>query len=1006
MNIKEKRLSRVRSENIQIIKHEPNSPSELIGRLIAYWTAQNGGILPRDRFLKLLAAVIKNPKQNTEPVCSILKLLQAQLTESEWNDLPVIIANRQLGSIVEFATDHLRQKVLEKEIQEAELKIKEEENLEKLRQEKHSSALNNLRIQFQSNFLNAKKFYNENLSQIITEKEYQGEKITFVKDWIIANIFNGNQSKPLPDRDQLAAIAEVNGHVQVVARAGSGKTATLVYRAYFMLKHCCINSSEILILAFNRKAAREIRKRLLVLIDWTTEAEIASELERRHKTAGRRSQFKLGEFEAAAVETVAKQRNINLPHTMTFHALAYAIVHPEESLLYDSTDENESQALSREFQEVIDECLKNNNFYNRVRKVMLSLFREDWERIVAGGYDKDKPELLKFRRSLPRESLGGIYVKSYGEKLIADFLYEHDIPHEYEYNHYWGKNNYRPDFTVFTSKKSGLIIEYFGLKGDPYYDRQILEKRYCWTDKKDWLLLEFFPEDISGNSRGDFLENLKNRLRQLGFACNKLSEEEIWLRVKYRAIDRFTKAVGGFVGKCRKQGRLPQDLLKKIENHNSTCPEERLFIHLAYELYHLYLQRLTATGKEDFDGLLMRSAQLVEQGTSGFSRQAGSGELFKMKHIFIDEFQDFSPLFHRLIRAIQKHNPAVDLFCVGDDWQAINGFAGSDLRFFNDFEKYIGKAQRLEMSTNYRSSKKIVLTTNTLMAGFGKFADVAKKISGQVLLADMSTFGPSVLERDRHKRDILTPILLRLIDSVLLADSSVVLLSRTNIVRCSAMSENQKLDGYLRHLRSFIPAEMWNRVSISTAHGYKGMEKSTVIVLDAIKRSYPLIHPTWFLSRILGDTLEKIIQEERRLFYVALSRAVDTLIILTDGNEKSPFMEEIEPDNSRFLERLDWNKYPPAKGISVSLIVNITGRTYDIKDALKASGYKYDVLPRPSWGKTFIAKGFSLSRLQSELWNHQADGLDVNISNELDEVLLQAKISNGYWTILVNKLAD
>ena len=59
---------------------------------------------------------------------------------------------------------------------------------------------------------------------------------------------------------------------------------------------------------------------------------------------------------------------------------------------------------------------------------MLAHFREDWDRIAKGGYDKSKEELLQFRRSLPRESLRGEYVKSFGEKVIADFLFEHDIP--------------------------------------------------------------------------------------------------------------------------------------------------------------------------------------------------------------------------------------------------------------------------------------------------------------------------------------------------------------------------------------------------------------------------------------------------------------------------------------------------------------------------------------------------------------------------------------------------
>ena len=64
--------------------------------------------------------------------------------------------------------------------------------------------------------------------------------------------------------------------------------------------------------------------------------------------------------------------------------------------------------------------------------------------------------LLRFRRSLPRESLGGEYVKSYGEKVIADFLFEHDIAYKYERNHWWSGINYRPDFTIFHDTQAAV----------------------------------------------------------------------------------------------------------------------------------------------------------------------------------------------------------------------------------------------------------------------------------------------------------------------------------------------------------------------------------------------------------------------------------------------------------------------------------------------------------------------------------------------------------------------
>jgi DNA helicase-4 len=100
--------------------------------------------------------------------------------------------------------------------------------------------------------------------------------------------------------------------------------------------------------------------------------------------------------------------------------------------------------------------------------------------LLQGGYDKSPEEMLRYRRSLPREGLDGTYLKSFGEKVIADFLFEHNIKYRYERNFWWSGVNYRPDFTVFTGDNQGVIIEYFGLQGDPDYD--------AMSDKKAQVL--------------------------------------------------------------------------------------------------------------------------------------------------------------------------------------------------------------------------------------------------------------------------------------------------------------------------------------------------------------------------------------------------------------------------------------------------------------------------------------------------------------------------------------
>ncbi len=587
-----------------------------------------------------------------------------------------------------------------------------------------------IRRNLEEDYLSTDKLYSSQYSDILPSKEYEKEKLDFVQSWV------GRNTEVKLDIDQVRVVSKHGTNIQVIARAGSGKTTTLVNRAIFLQRHCHISPNQLILLAFNRKAAEEIKERL------------------------------------------EKYFRDSIPHVMTFHALAYAIVHPEESLLYDDPSSN-SQAKSRSLQSVIDDFLRDPKFKDKIRALMLEHFRTDWERIVSGGYDREKGELIEYRRSLPNVSLRGEYLKSYGEKLIADFLFEHDIPYIYERNYWWNGVNYRPDFTVFLSAESGLIVEYFGLFGDSDYDELTEEKRKYWQQNHSWKLLEIIPRDISVE-REQFFSFFKQLLEANRVKCTHLTEDEIWNRIKNRAIDRFTGTVVGFIQRCRKISLTPDQLYNLIHSRNDLSSVEEQFLEISQYLYSAYLERLRATGEEDFDGLMQRAASSIREGQTIFERKSGKGDLRDIRYMFIDEYQDFSDLFLKLIEAIRSQNNQIEFFCVGDDWQAINGFAGSDLQFYENFQQYFSPSCELYIATNYRSSKAIVALGNALMEGLGKPAEPYKPDNGTILLGNLEDFTPSDREKERHNGDEITPAVLRLVSILLATDKNVVLLSRKN----------------------------------------------------------------------------------------------------------------------------------------------------------------------------------------------------------------------------------
>ena len=178
----------------------------------------------------------------------------------------------------------------------------------------------------------------------------------------------------------------------------------------------------------------------------------------------------------------------------------------------------------------------------------------------------------------------------------------------------------------------------------------------------------------------------------------------------------------------------------------------------------------------------------------------------------------------------------------------------------------------------------------------------------------------------------------------------------------------------------------------STVHKYKGLEKPIVIVADCVTRSYPLIHPNWIFTRIFGDSLDEIVEAERRLLYVGLTRAEGTLVIFTDQNTKSPFLRQLQ--QKKPFSAINWEQFPPFESSESRLTVKVgnqsangTAPTYKLKDVLKASGFSWQSTGWKGWTKNYPAKSLSIDGLKREIWVQQADGIEIRIYDERNKFL-------------------
>ena len=793
---------------------------------------------------------------------------------------------------------------------------------------------------FVTDYLSAESVYlANNRERLLTKDEYVGLREKYVSDWFAKHPV---KTQITPDENQTIAIGATSKNIEVVARAGSGKTATIVNRFRFLTENCHVDASSILLLAFNRKAAEELRGKIEKLIS-------------NHP-----------------------EKAIGMPYVMTFHALAYSIVHPLEKLIYDD-EEAGSQELSRAVQAIIDKRIKDVTWASKIKSVMLDHFKGNWEDIEAAGHNLSKEDRLVYLRSLPNQTLKGDYVKSFGEKVIADLLFENDVEYKYEKARYWTDGTiYRPDFTIATADNRQVIIEYFGLVGNSEYDLQIQRKEsYCRG--KDIPLIEVYPADVTGDLTSFTTELLKH-LKEEKVSYRRLSEDEIWERIKDRAIDEFTGAVKSFIGRCRKKDLSPAELEDLIQNYTSDLQTENTFLEIVSSIYAEYIRKLQDEHLEDFDGLMSRAVACVREGKTEFGKWDQRGDLKGLAFIMIDEYQDFSYLFDAFLKEIRSVCPKASIFCVGDDWQAINAFAGSDVQFFQQFTQRYKDSNRYYLRSNYRSKKEIVALGAKLMSR-GESKETIQAVRsgyGTVRIGYLNEFSNTPVEQSIHEDDFFTPAILRLVASILGLNKRVVFLTRTNdrfpaYFTPRVDTKGSRQEKFLASIQSFFTPDLRMRITASTTHKYKGKEEDVVIILDAMAGFYPLIHPTWVFQRVFGDTIEKLIEEERRLFYVAVSRAKDDLFILTTKDKESPFLSALGS-----LIKLNWNDYAPLKTDEASIKVEVCNQkgygsspTHSIRELLKADQYAWDA-QKKVWYRFFPQEGFDIEEILDQAWVKKA----------------------------------
>lgn len=695
-----------------------------------------------------------------------------------------------------------------------------------------------------------------------------------------ARIAEHLRAKLLLDADQARILASLAKTIRVTARAGSGKTRLLCAMSCFLVDQYGYKPDEILLLAFNKNAADELESRLIELLGVPA-----------------------------------------FPGARTFHSLAYGIAQPEENLVMDQGKEVSAMQLTALVQELLRESLDDET-----REQIYQLFRHEAELDQQTGSLLTGEARYDFRRSLKQFTLSGRSVKSAGEKYIDDFLFEHGVEAYYESPFRWDGGWYRPDFKIKTGAKTYVILEHWAVDPDRFdviasrawpegkqreYQQVAKKKREYWK-RKQVPLIETCAREC--NDREGFEEVLRQRLSEHLGSLQRLPRAELLERVVEIHLSNLAQFIAQAIQRSQKLGWDHAELASALSTYDAQTEREAFFHRLVLRVFRTYGAALKRQGKIDFDRLFNRAIALMQADPPRtiVSRKDTSLDLRKLRVCLVDEAQDLSPQFLRAIDCLRSLNPDLRLIFVGDDWQAINRFAGSSVELFTEkINNRFGKCAPATLATNYRSCAQIVEAGNALMRDQGRpanahhagFARIERVCYDQVWVEVRE--GQENYEMDAPFRPAggaaaIVKTIYQLVLPDLLAGKSVGVLFRNNSYCGVEIKEAERT--LIHAFRDFgwpgHRVETWRdeKLTFSTAHKFKGAERDTIFIVGPHEGSFPLINATSIeLFRFFGDSLSQAVDDERRLFYVALTRARQRVVLVCESSrtDESPFLEPL-----------------------------------------------------------------------------------------------------------------
>lgn len=718
------------------------------------------------------------------------------------------------------------------------------------------------------------------------------------------------------DQQQRESIVKLEDNCLVISSAGSGKTSTSVGKIKYLVEKRHMDPAKILPLTFAKKAASELTERL----------------------------------------GLAEQGL----RCYTFHGLAYDII-------VETTHERpticERNLMLQCFYHLINTNPEFKKAVNAFLTTKSSLTKNVHEYDSADTYFKDR---AMYGIQAPFLDMDGriIFTRSEEEKKICTFLSMNNVSFRYEqpfpYNTATDNTRqYYPDFTIYFQQGGRtyfIILEHFGIDANGNvpqwfgigkeggfaaannrYNEGILWKREI-NQRYNIALIETTSAMFLD---GTIYDKLSEQLRRYNIPMRPLTEEEKFdrlVRRNERMEDSLLQLISTFIALMKSNRSKPEEILDVIKKDNSHRPNfierSRFMIYEIFmPMYEEYQQTLAERKLVDYTDLVLKATELCEAG-----RYKKEYEM-----ILVDEFQDISIDRFRFLQSLRRKQPLTKLYCVGDDWQSIFRFTGSDLTLFNGFEEHFGYTEKCKIETTYRFGEPLISLSSKFI--LENPLQVPKEVhpSSSLMKTELSLeeYGKEDGDQLRQLKSILSRIS---------KDESIMLVGRYHSDADFIPSDNViERDSKMHVIKVRIAGR---EMSYNTVHSAKGLEADNIIVVNCSQEGngFPsTISDDPILGYVLSKPEAYPFAEERRLFYVAITRARKHTFVLYKKTCPSPFVSEMEKkmnkgDSAEKILACPWCKTGNLRSVSEGVNCNGTKwRNYRCTNNTAGCGYTWFV---------------------------------------------------------------